>query len=205
MKKLMYLMATANILLIFSCAKVCVVPPVMVHINGSSVSFASSKIPCKKVTEYEEAVKLSVNAIYSEAFEIELENYIKDSIGSGPHAIAWKNIVAKDVVKKMRTQINGEFIETYGGPIGWFRYVFYHNIAYDGTADGPILLNRIPLKHLNGPSIANTIAHETAHRIGLTHPHSNADLKIAYKEPPYIIGDIIEKLAVRKLAITNAE
>ncbi len=193
------------VILSTSCAKICIVQPVTMIVDGRSISFASSKIPCKKVNDYEEAVKLSINAIYSGAFETELENYIRDSIGNGPHAEAWKNIVAKDVVKKMRTQINGEFIETYGGPIGWFRYTFYHNIAYDGTADGPILLNRIPLKHRNGPSIANTIAHETAHRIGLTHPLSDVNLKIAYKEPPYIVGDIIEKLSAKKSPITIAK
>ncbi|RBQ04955.1 hypothetical protein [Pedobacter miscanthi] len=181
-----------------SCAKICTVPPINATVNGTTVSFASSKIPCKKVTEYEEAVKLSINAIYSETFEITLENYMKDSIGNGPHEKAWEGLVAKEVVKKMRLQINGEFIETYGGPIGWLRYTFSHNIAYDGTADGPIWLNRIPLKNRNAASIANTIAHETAHRIGLRHPNSDVDLKIAYKEPPYVIGTIIENMCTNK-------
>ena len=195
-----------GILVLFSsCAKICTVQPISTIVNGSSISFASSKIPCKKVTEYEEAVKLSINAIYSDAFEKELENYIRESIGSGSHTEAWKNLDAKDIVQKMRKQINGEFIETYGGIGGWLSYTFSHNIAYDGTANGPIKLNRIPLKHRNAASIANTIAHETAHRIGLTHPHSNVDLKIAYKEPPYIIGDIIEKLSLKTRSTINAK
>jgi hypothetical protein len=188
-----------SVLFYSSCAKICMVPPISAIVNRATVSFSSSKIPCKKVMEYEEAVKFSINAIYSQTFETELENYIKDSIGSGPHEKAWKGLVAKEIVDKMRTQINGEYVETYGGTIGWFRYTFYHNIAYDGTADGPILLNRIPLKHRNAASIANTIAHETAHRIGLIHPSSDVDLKIAYKEPPYVIGKIVENLCSKQL------
>ncbi|SFA43512.1 hypothetical protein SAMN04488511_103370 [Pedobacter suwonensis] len=188
---------TGIALFYFSCAKICIVPPVNTTVGGAVVSFASSKIPCKKVPEYEKAVKLSINAIYSQMFETELENYIKDSIGNGPHENSWKGLVAKDIVDKMRKEINGEYIETYGGAIGWFRYAFYHNIAYDGTANGPILLNRIPLRHRNAASIANTIAHETAHRIGLIHPSSDIDLKIAYKEPPYVIGAIIENICSR--------
>lgn len=94
----------------------------------------------------------------------------------------------------MRVQINGTYAETYGGIKGLWLFVFYHNIAYDGTESGPILLNRIPLKKRTSESIANTIAHEVSHRIGLTHPHSDSNLNIAYKEPPYIIGDIIEDI-----------
>ena len=182
-----------------SCAKICIVPPISATVNRATVSFASSKIPCKKVKEYEEAVKLAINAIYSDAFEKELENYIRDSIGSGSHTEAWKNLDAKDIVQKMRKQINGEYIETYGGIGGWLSYTFSHNIAYDGTANGPIKLNRIPLKYRNAASIANTIAHETAHRIGLIHPSSDVDLKIAYKEPPYVIGEIVENLCSKQL------
>lgn len=196
-KKLLFsLCGTA--LLYCSCSKICIIPPIATMVNGEVISFGSSKIPCKKVLEYKEAVKLSINAIYSREFETDLESYIKDSIGNGPHEKAWKGLVAKDIVDKMRKQINGEYVETYGGAIGWFRYTFYHNIAYDGTANGPILLNRIPLKYRTAASIANTIAHETAHRIGLIHPNSNINLKIAYKEPPYVIGDIIENLCSKK-------
>lgn len=199
MKNKLFFFFSGIALFCSSCAKICTVPPINANVNGITVSFASSKIPCTKVTEYEKAVKLSIDAIYSQTFETELENYIKDSIGSGPHQKAWKGLIAGEVVKKMRIQINGEFIETYGGPIGWFRYTFFHNIAYDGTIDGPIWLNRIPLKNRNAASIANTIAHETAHRIGLVHPNSKADLKIAYKEPPYVIGKIVENISSKKL------
>lgn len=185
----------ACILIISACAKICTVPPIVITSKQAEVTFASSKVPCKKVLDFSEAVKLCITAIYSDNFEIQLNNYIQDSVGMGAHANAWKNVKAKDVVKKMRSQINGEYVSTYGGPLAWFRYVFYHNIAYDGSSSGPILLNRIPLRHRNASSIANTIAHETAHRIGLAHPNSDSDLAIAYKEPPYIIGDIIENIS----------
>ncbi len=95
---------------------------------------------------------------------------MKDSIGTVEHSKAWENLNASDIVKKMREQLNGTYAETYGGIKGLWLFVFSHNIAFDGTENGPILLNRIPLKIRTPASIANTIAHEVSHRIGLTHP-----------------------------------
>lgn len=106
---------------------------------------------------------------------------------------------AHEIVSSMRKVVNGTFVETYGGPIGWVKFRFWGNIAYDGVASGPILLNRIPLKHRGYPDIANTLAHEISHRAGLSHPSSNKDLSIAEKEPPYVIGDIVEELVLKQV------
>lgn len=205
MKKIIYLLLIILLALFSSCAKICIVQSVSTSINGTTVSFIDSKIPCEKVEDYESAVKQSINAIYSKEFEKELNRFMTDSIESGDHVDAWKNENVECIIQRMRRQINGQYVETYGGIIGWFKYRFSHNIAYDGEIKGAILMNRIPLKHRNSASIANTIAHETAHRIGLTHPHSNKNFEIAAKEPPYVIGNIIERLIKRDTRLSIAE
>jgi hypothetical protein len=182
-------------LFISSCTTICKVPPTNLIINGNKLAFAESKMPCKKIADFNIAVEQSIKAIFSDEFEKQLDNYIKDSVGTiGEHIKAWENLKASEIVKKMREQINGTYAETYGGIKGLWLSVVYDNIAYDGTESGPILLNRIPLKKRTPASIANTIAHEVSHRSGLAHPHSGTNLKIAYKEPPYIVGDIIERI-----------
>jgi hypothetical protein len=184
-------------LLNLSAQKICTIQKVNVDISGKEISFGPSTFPCKKIDVYKSAIRKAITSIFSDEFENKLSAYIKDSLASGEYIKAWEGITAKDVVIKMRKQINGEFLNTYGGLKGLWVKKFSGNLAYDGTMSGPIRINRIPLKYTwrDASSIANTIAHETAHRIGLTHPHSNRNLEVAYKEPPYVIGEIIEQIA----------
>jgi hypothetical protein len=198
--KTLFIVSFSLLILLNSCAKICSIQKTNINVSDKQISFGPSTFPCKKVDIYESAVKKAITSIYSDEFETKLTEYMKDSIGSGEHTAAWEGLIASEIVAKMRNQINGEFLETYGGIHGWWVNTFSGNLAYDGTMNGPIRINRIPLKHKwrDASSIANTIAHETAHRIGLTHPHSNSNLKIARKEPPYVIGQIIEIIA-RKL------
>lgn len=199
MKNKIILNLAITALLLTSCATLCKVKPISVTIETDTVQFAESKIPCNKVKDYQLAIEQTIKAIYSDEFKKELDDYIKNNIGDGPHAKAWENVKASEVVKKMREQLNGTYVETYGGIKGLWLNLIFGNIAFDGTEDGPILLNRIPLKNRSASSISNTIAHEVSHRIGLKHPHSSKNLKIAYKEPPYIIGNIIERIVEQKL------
>lgn len=183
-------------LLFSSCATICKVSPIKTVIGNNTITFAVSKIPCKKVEAFKEAVDKTIRAIYSKEFQAKLADHILNGIGKGDHEAAWKNVSASEVVAKMRQQINGTYADTYGGIKGLWVNFFSGNIAYDGTLDGPILFNRIPLKKRGAASISNTIAHEIAHRIGLTHPHSSkrGQFDTASNEPPYVIGDIIEDI-----------
>ena len=112
----------------------------------------------------------------------------------GRHAAAWEGVDPDRTVIAMQAALDGQRVATYGGLRGWFLRTFFGNTAYDGSADGPILLNRAALPR-SAPSIANTFAHEIAHRAGLRHPHSGSSLAVARCEPPYVIGSLVEKHA----------
>lgn len=201
-RQLIFILLTA--LLASSCATICKIPARQIVVDGHEVEFGESKMPCKKVSDFNIASEQAIKAIFSDEFEIQLENWIKDSVGVGEHTKAWEGLNAHDVVTKMRSQIRGTYADTYGGIKGLWLYIFYHNLAKEGPRSGPILLNRIPLKKRTSASISNTIAHEVSHRIGLTHPHSNirGKFKVAEKEPPYVVGDIVQGI-IEKMNPTN--
>lgn len=201
-RKFMIIVGIGMLITISSCTSLCEVSKITYQLDGTEITFAESRMPCKKVDDFKLAVNLTIKSVYSEKFETLLTNYIKDSLGTGEHTKAWEGVIAKDIVQKMRENINGTSADTYGGVKGLWLHLIYDNIAYDGTENGPILFNRVPLKNRNPPSISNTIAHEISHRIGLKHPHSDSNLKIAYREPPYVIGDIIEEIA-KEIQIEN--
>jgi len=163
------------------------------NVAGQTVATGISSMPCKKAAAYDTAQRQAIQAIYSEEFSVRLRTHM-GRIGEGPHALSWQGWEADTIVFRMRRELEGLSAETYGGVGGWCKHLFFGNIAYDGVANGPIRLNRIPLKHRDAASIANTIAHEVAHRAGLTHPHSSSDLDIAELEPPYVIGNIVEAI-----------
>ena len=150
-------------------------------INGKEVSFLSSKVPCYKEDDIKKAIELTIEAVYSSKFEHLLNNYIADSIGTGPHTDAWKGVTAHNVVSVMKAKLQNTYLETYGGPLALYKYRVYGNLAYDGILNGPIRINRIPLRERSVPSISATIAHEISHRAGLTHPSSRKKLSIAKK------------------------
>lgn len=191
----LYFTAYFLILSLSSCTALCKIPSIKTVVDSKTISFAESEIPCKKEEDFRKAVELTIRSIYSAEFERQLTNYVRDSLGTGPHVQSWLDVEAKTIVMKMRDQLEGTSAETYGGLKGLWLNLFFGNVAYDGIENGPILLNRIPLKHRSPSDIANTIAHEVAHRIGLAHPHSDKDFEIAKLEPPYVIGNMIEKIA----------
>jgi len=134
-----------------------------------------------------------IDAIGSKEFRDDLGRFESLFSKEGPHSLAWSNINVETVPNALISEINGLKIETYGGIKGLFYKVFFGNVAFDGSLDGPIRLNRWALPR-SSASIANTISHEAAHRIGLVHPNSGDDLDIANCEPPYVIGSLVEKM-----------
>ena len=191
--KIILLFSTLFVIVHFNaCTSICNTDPILKNINGSQINLPSSKIPCYKEDDYNLAARLTIEALFSEEFKDQLELFMSTKIESGKHVQAWNGLTVDGIVNAMKSTINGTFATTYGNLNGFIKYKFVGNIAYDGTENGPIRLNRWPLKHRTVPQIANTIAHEVAHRAGYIHPNSSVSLRIADLEPPYVIGNIVE-------------
>ena len=136
----------------------------------------------------------TIDVLYSPGFHADLQDFREAHAGDGQHAAAWQDLDPDRTILALQAALDGQRVATYGGVRGWFLRTFFGNTAYDGSAEGPILLNRAALPR-SPPSIANTFAHEIAHRVGLRHPHSGSSLAVARCEPPYVIGSLVEKHA----------
>lgn len=141
---------------------------------------------------FSQAAREGVDAVYTDAFERDLAAFVRNHAGAGAHAEAWRGLDQEATVRDLRRVMGTMKVTTYGGVHGWWVNTIYGNTAYDGTTSGPIRLNRAALPRTSA-SVANTFVHEGAHRIGLTHPHSNTDFRVALCEPPYVIGSLIQK------------
>lgn len=159
------------------------------------------EVPSKQQQLFMEGSQKAIDVIYSQEFADNLDRYIAALPVAYRQQSAWKNVDAQQVVQELRKKVCGLNITTYGGPRGLWVKVFYGNIAYDGEGgapDSPIRINRWGLANRTAAEVANTIAHEAAHRMDLTHPSSDNDLKAANCEPPYVIGNLVEALAAGK-------
>lgn len=160
----------------------------------SAVCFGTIEVPDDQRAAFSLAARQVVDALHSGEFAEDLEVFIARHGTDGEHAAAWAAVDPAATIAALKAGIPGQRVATYGGLRGWFLKTFFGNVAYDGSADGPILLNRAALPR-SAPSIANTFAHEIAHRMGLRHPHGSGDLATARCEPPYVIGTLVEKHA----------
>lgn len=160
----------------------------------SSVCFGTMEAPDDQRATFALAARQTVDAVHSREFAQDLMDFVARHGTGGEHAAAWAGLDPVATTAALKASLPGQRVATYGGLRGWFLRTFFGNVAYDGSADGPILLNRAALPR-SAPSIANTFAHEIAHRTGLRHPHSSRDLATARCEPPYVVGTLVEKHA----------
>ena len=148
-------------------------------------------VPAERQAAFLVASRAAVDALYSPGFEADLRAFIATYSGRGAHAERWRGVDADATIAELRRAIQGQDVSTVGGLHGWFSRTFFHNTAYDGRMSGPILFNRFALNRTVA-SLANTIVHEVAHRIGLSHRRQGRS-PAARCEPPYVIGSLIEK------------
>lgn len=114
------------------------------------------------------------------------------------HRGYWETFDPKAAAASTRLSFAGLHIETKGGIGAWFsaNNPLIGNLAYEGQdrPDGyrEILLNRNRLDRPLSGLIA-TYVHEAAHKAGYSHRSAqNEDQKC---EPPYVMGQIAQKLA----------
>lgn len=167
--------------------------------DAGEICLGKQDVPEKQVNLFNKASQEVVDTLNSPQFIEHLSEYIKKHSEHGAHSESWDDFDVTTVQNKLINEVNGLTIETYGGIKGGFLAFFYGNKAFDGTQNGPIKLNRWALPAPSA-SVANTIAHEAAHRIGYSHPHSSQSgkLNIAFCEPPYVIGSIVEQILLDK-------
>jgi hypothetical protein len=177
-----------------SCASLTPVPGRCGSGPGTSVCLGTMTVPSKEADVFALASEQVVDALHSSAFEESFDRFRRLHANAGAHAQAWE-AVNDSTLPRLRRAVQGLEIETYGGIRGWWVYMVYTNLAYDGAEEGPIRINRWGLPRPSN-SVANTIAHEAAHRVGLSHPSYRRDHSVGQCEPPYVIGSLVEKTIV---------
>jgi hypothetical protein len=108
---------------------------------------------------------------------------------------AWRSTSADVVVGALRQQLPTITLTTYDDCGLWRRS---SNRAFEPEAAGPVRVNRCVEIPMTAPDIANTIAHETAHRAGYSHPHMGGwfrNWSLANCEPPYLVGSLTRSIA----------
>jgi hypothetical protein len=160
---------------------------------NQSVCLGEIDVPEAHRPAFANAARLAIDALHSDRFERELQAFIRDHAQSGDHAGRWRGVEAGATVAALRAALPRQRITTYGGVFAWLNHRFAGNLAYDGDEEGPIRVNRTALPR-PAVEIANTIAHEVAHRIHLRH-RKNGRSPEARCEPPYVIGSIVERIS----------
>ena len=107
---------------------------------------------------------------------------------------AWEAKTIEETVNDIRVASPTLGIKSKGGISQWGRYKFAGNIADEALNGGPIILNKYALSKGTKSSIAGSIIHEGAHKIGLRHDNYPSFKRLGKCEPPYIINQIIERI-----------
>jgi hypothetical protein len=160
----------------------------------SRICVGRIQVPASKLPLFQTASTQAVDALASPGFRADLAQFIAGLSPSDAHSAAWTNRDADALVAGLLRGVNGVPIKTYGG---FWAYIIAkgpaRNVAKEGKSGGPIRLNL----HALGSSaeIANSIAHEAAHRTPLLlgHPSYDSDVDVGYCEPPYVIGQLVQK------------
>nr|HEX4315110.1 hypothetical protein [Kofleriaceae bacterium] len=158
-------------------------------------------VPSAKADVFETGAREAIDALWSQQFQTELAAFMTAHGSDDDIAGAWTEHDPAALATHLRASIAGTELSTFGGVGGLYDKLRYHTIAMDGGgSDTPVEYDRWSLGDRASPSIANTIAHEVAHHIGLHHPHmggrpEDKSWPTALCEPPYLIGSLVEKIA----------
>jgi len=150
--------------------------------------------PAKFAPVFDEAVRLAVDAAFSDALARDFAAFKARHGARSELAAAWRDVDPAASVAEVRAKLPDLHVTTFGGPKAWWQYRFSGNIAWDGTTSGPVRLNRYGLGR-TPVAVAATLIHETGHRAGLSHPSSSTNLKRAFCEPAYVLGSLASKVA----------
>ena len=170
-------------------------------------------VPSEYAEKCTTASQLAIDVLYSPEFEQALALYIDSIPSAHKQDEDWQGVNAHEVSQEIRARVCGLHVRMRTGTKAWFACHFFGELASEGgvdvlpvkrsvLVDGVehsvlvndtvhfVLLNQYALGNRKATEIANSIAHEAAHRVGLTHLGKNRDC-----EPPYVIQRIVERLA----------
>ena len=166
-------------------------------VDGSKVCLGEidlrGKLSEQEAVMLDEAATLAIETVASAQFKAALDD-VRSKIMAKPDD-GWRSaketlaVYSNDeIISRLKAKLKGLEIDSFGYSRGTFLWWFYGTKAMDGGSEGPIYLNRAALYRATKETLANTIVHEAAHRIGLTHPNKSAC------EAPYLIGNLVESL-----------
>jgi hypothetical protein len=161
---------------------------------NSGICLGEMRVPAKKAALFQAASTQAIDALASRGFRNDLAAFISRLSPADAHAAAWTKRDPDALVSELLGGVNGVEIETYGGL--WALIIAKgptQNVAREGRPGEAIQLNRYALG--TSADIANSIAHEAAHRapVALRHPSYERSNSIGYCEPPYVIGQLVQK------------
>lgn len=107
---------------------------------------------------------------------------------------AWSKKSVEEILTEVRRSAPSLSVRSKGGIKQWARFKISGNIADEPRNGGPIVLNKFALSGRSKSSIAGSIIHEGAHRIGLRHDNYSDFLRVGKCEPPYVINQLIERI-----------
>jgi hypothetical protein len=193
MNKLKVVLTALLILGVFGCSTIKVINPGGCgSAPNESTCLGETTIPIEHEELFLKASKQAIDIVSSDEFKQALIMFSETNTLSGAHVSAWSGVDVKSIPDLLMADLHGLEISTFGGLSGLAKKLLFGTQAKEGTEDGPILFNRWSLKR-SSASIANTIVHEAAHRIGLSHPSRANNEDVGLCEPPYVIGSLIEK------------
>lgn len=166
------------------------------------------KIPRARAEIFREGGALAIDVVMADTLQARLARALASiervASGTEPRAgrprpsrfrRAWRGASADVMVSALRQGLPSITLTTYDDCRLWRNS---RNRAFDG-GDGPVRVNRCVEIPMMPSDVANTIVHETVHRIGYGHPHMGGTIfpnwSLANCEPPYLVGSLVRSIA----------
>jgi hypothetical protein len=182
-----------------ACAHTATVGGVCAPAPNAAVCVGSMTVPPGDEARFQDGAKKAIDAVLSPDFESKLSAFMLAHSTAPAIEASWRGWDAPRIALEERNHFTNQIgVHTYDGPGALYYRIFKHNIAFEGVPDDAgnrsVPINRFALKGRTATDIANTLSHEVAHAVGLTHPDSDTNLPRAFCEPPYVIGTIVEQI-----------
>ena len=183
-------------LLFSSCAARQVAIPRACGQQHPATCLGEIRAPENRWFDFEVASQVAIDQVMSSAFQDAVAGFIAQKASDSRISVDWQRWTAESAVQSVRERLAGSRLGTRDGFIAWIVHLPpWSEVAIepDSSAGKPARINRWALPGLSAAGIANSIVHEAAHNAGMRH-----DSEFRTCGPPYVLGNIIEQLALRE-------